>query len=344
MHPDTALMTDLLGDIERGLGSTRVKRLEELVALYLGPGAHCAALSNPAPALQLALGALGLRPGERVLLPALIEPQLVHPVLHLGAEPVFLDVHPHSLCPDPGRMRDWIESRALRHSGSWFERESGHRLAAFVFANRDGLPAPVEEYHEIAGRYGLRLVECCAAAEGAGSGPLPDIRLVDLRSAPFGLDSGALLISQDADLRRSAVHWAELCATNSDAGHDGFGFQYRLSALLAGLAAERFERWQASTRTREEKPSRRPRKLWRLPGGENVRQFSAHLFEHGWTPLSLPPCLPDQELYSGFAGEATPEASQAAQHCLLAERRTDALTAPLLHATPGIPATKGAHA
>lgn len=69
-----------------------VGRFEEAVATLHGPGMHAAACSSGTAALQLALISLGLRPGELVIVPALSFAATLNPILHLGAEPVILDV------------------------------------------------------------------------------------------------------------------------------------------------------------------------------------------------------------------------------------------------------------
>ena len=67
------------------------RKFEEEFAKYLG--AQNAVLSNSATsALQLTLLALGVKPGDEILLPSLTAFPTVEPVYHVGATPVFVDI------------------------------------------------------------------------------------------------------------------------------------------------------------------------------------------------------------------------------------------------------------
>jgi perosamine synthetase len=69
----------------------RVAEFEQLAAQRVGR-AHAVAVSNGTAALRLALEALGIGPGDEVLVPDLTWPSPAHAVLELGAQPVLVDV------------------------------------------------------------------------------------------------------------------------------------------------------------------------------------------------------------------------------------------------------------
>ena len=69
----------------------QVARFEDAVASHIGR-AHAVAVVNGTAALELALRALGIGPGARVLVPALTWPSPAHAVMACGAEPVLVDV------------------------------------------------------------------------------------------------------------------------------------------------------------------------------------------------------------------------------------------------------------
>jgi perosamine synthetase len=69
----------------------RVSEFEELVAKRCCR-AHAVALSSGTAALQLALDALGIGPGDRVLCPDLSWPSPAHAILDRGAEPLLADI------------------------------------------------------------------------------------------------------------------------------------------------------------------------------------------------------------------------------------------------------------
>ena len=71
----------------------RTKELEETLAAYLGIG-HCLGMTSATTALFLALQALGIGPGDEVIVPAMTFIATSNVVLHCGAIPVFVDVEP----------------------------------------------------------------------------------------------------------------------------------------------------------------------------------------------------------------------------------------------------------
>src|SRR5688572_18165578 len=77
-----------------------IDRFEAAFARYLGVK-HAIAVSNGTVALHLSLHALGVGPGDEVILPDLTFAATAHTVLQTGASPVFADVEPDTWCLDP---------------------------------------------------------------------------------------------------------------------------------------------------------------------------------------------------------------------------------------------------
>lgn len=75
------------------LVETEVDAYERELAERLGV-AHVVAVSSGTTALQTALDAVGVRPGDEVLVPALAVVMSAAPVCHIGARPVFVDCNP----------------------------------------------------------------------------------------------------------------------------------------------------------------------------------------------------------------------------------------------------------
>src|SRR6185503_511227 len=77
-----------------------IDRFEEAFARFVGVK-HAIAVSNGTVALHLALHALGVGPGDEVIVPDLTFAATAHAVLQTGAVPVFADVEPDTFCLDP---------------------------------------------------------------------------------------------------------------------------------------------------------------------------------------------------------------------------------------------------
>ena len=105
---------------------------------------------NGTSSLEAALFALKVRPGDRVLVPALTFHAAITPVLNAGAEAVFVDVNPETanVC-----LSD-------------FERKA-RGVKAAVVTHMWGNPTPMRELEQICRRLDIALVEDCSLAVGA---------------------------------------------------------------------------------------------------------------------------------------------------------------------------------
>ncbi|MCL5935524.1 MAG: aminotransferase class I/II-fold pyridoxal phosphate-dependent enzyme [Firmicutes bacterium] len=87
-----------------------VKRLEQEVAAYTGVP-HAVGVANGSDALYLALLALGIGPGDEVIVPAFTFFAIAGAVAHTGAIPVFADIKPDSYNIDPLDVEKKITGR-----------------------------------------------------------------------------------------------------------------------------------------------------------------------------------------------------------------------------------------
>jgi perosamine synthetase len=133
-----------------GAGAPEMRALEAEFASLLG-GGHCLATNSGTSALHIALGALGLRPGDEVIVPAFSFIATAQAVLHEGAVPVFADVDrvTHNIDPVDAASRVTARTRAI------------------VPVHLHGLPADMEAVNALAARAGLTVIEDAAQAHGA---------------------------------------------------------------------------------------------------------------------------------------------------------------------------------
>jgi len=128
----------------------RGKALEAELAERYGVGG-AVALSNCGVALHLALLALGVEPGDEVIVADYTFPAPAHAVLYVGAIPVFADVRADTGTVDPQAVADLI----------------GPRTVGVIAVDTVGLPADYADLGSITDRYGLFLIEDAACAVGA---------------------------------------------------------------------------------------------------------------------------------------------------------------------------------
>src|SRR5262249_41917562 len=125
----------------------KVKEFELAFANYIG-ATYSIAVNSATAALHLALEALGVGPGDEVLVPTITFASAAAVVMHLGARPVFVDCLPDTLSVDPDSV----------------ERSIASRTKVIAPMHYGGLPCQMDRVLEIARRNKLPVVEDAAHA------------------------------------------------------------------------------------------------------------------------------------------------------------------------------------
>ena len=208
-----------------------VERFEREFAASVGL-AHATALSSGTAALHLALSMLDLKPGDAVIAPSLTFIGGISPIVHAGAQPVFVDVEPDSWNLDPSLLDDAF---ARAHA-------QGLTVRAVVPADLYGQCCDIDAIRASADAYGIPVILDSAEAVGATMGGRPAGQGAVAAAYSFNgnkiitTGGGGMLASDDGELiararylataaRQPAVHYE----------HTEVGFNYRLSSLAAAL-------------------------------------------------------------------------------------------------------------
>jgi dTDP-4-amino-4,6-dideoxygalactose transaminase len=146
----------------RVLRSGRVVQGPEVAAFEeefseLAAGRHCVAVNSGTSALQLTLLALGIGPGDEVVVPSFSFAASANAVRLVGAQPVFADIEAGSFCVDPAAVEAAITPRT----------------AAIMPVHLYGHPAAMDRLMPIAARHGLAVVEDAAQAHSASLNGTP---------------------------------------------------------------------------------------------------------------------------------------------------------------------------
>ncbi len=149
---------DELAAVQRVLASGRVnywsgeegRAFEREFADYCG-ATHAIALANGSLALELALHALGIGPGDEVIVTPRSFIASVSCVVNAGAHPVFADIDPDTQNITPESARSVLSPRTR----------------AVLPVHLAGWPCDMDGFQELAEEHGLYLIEDCAQAHGA---------------------------------------------------------------------------------------------------------------------------------------------------------------------------------
>jgi perosamine synthetase len=208
-----------------------VDRFEAAFARYVEVR-HAIAVSNGTVALHVALHALGIGPGDEVIIPDLTFAATAHAVLQTGAAPVLADVDRRSWCIEPAAAR-----RAL-----------GPRTKAIIPVHLYGQPADMGALGEIAERAGAVLIEDAAEAHGGkwagrmvGSlGRVGTFSFYGNKVITTG-EGGMLTTSDDRLAERIRFLKDHGMSKGRRYFHTELAFNYRLTNLQAALGLAQLE-------------------------------------------------------------------------------------------------------
>ncbi|HKV55607.1 MAG TPA: DegT/DnrJ/EryC1/StrS family aminotransferase [Candidatus Binataceae bacterium] len=139
------------------VGGPHVAAFEQEFAHYLGVR-HVVGVSSGTDALRLALLALGIGPGDEVIMPTMTFIGTAEAIVQTGARPAFVDVDPDTCNISVASVRRYLERGRFG---------APHGPKAIMPVHLYGLPAAMEGLLDVAREYGLQIVEDACQAHGA---------------------------------------------------------------------------------------------------------------------------------------------------------------------------------
>lgn len=218
---------------------------------------HAVATNNGTTALHLALAALGIGPGDEVVVPTLTYIATANAVRYCGATPVLAEVEPDTMNLDPADL----------------ERRITERTKAVVPVHLYGHPADMVAINEVAARHGLTVVEDAAEAHGSTVGGRVVGSLGHLGVFSFfgnkilTTGEGGAVTTDDDDL---AARLRLLRGQGMDPQRRYWfpevGFNYRMTNVAAAIGLAQIERFDAMLARRREIAALYTAELSTVPG------------------------------------------------------------------------------
>lgn len=218
-----------------------VRELEASLAQFAGTG-HCVAVASGTDALQIALMALDIGPGDEVITVPFTFFATAEVIGLTGATPVFVDIDPRTYNMDPGRL----------------ERAITPRSRAIMPVSLYGQCADLDAINAIAARHELPVIEDAAQSFGATykgrrSGGLTTIGATSFfPSKPLGCyGDGGALFTDDEGLAQLA---REIRVHGQDRRyhHPRLGLTSRLDSIQAAVLLAKLEVFEDEVRARAE--------------------------------------------------------------------------------------------
>ena len=230
----------------------KVARFEEMFKAYKG-SRHAVAVNSCTAALHLSMLAVGIGPGDEVLVPAMTFASTANAVIHTGGRPVFVDCERDTMNIDPDDIR----------------RKITDRTRAILPVHFAGRPCNMEAIMDIAQANDLRVIEDCAHAveaeyHGRKAGAFGDLGCFSFYVTKNIITGEGGMVITDNDEYAERIKVCALHGMSKDAwkrlGDEGFkhyqviyaGFKYNMMDIQAALGIHQLPRAESYRERRKE--------------------------------------------------------------------------------------------
>lgn len=186
--------------LERGqfLFGAEIKTLEEKLAHYVGVK-HCISMSSGTTALQVALMALGIRPGDEVITTPFSFFATAEVIYLLGAKPIYVDIDPKTYLLNPALLETAITAKTK----------------AIVPVSLYGQCADMDAINAIAKRYSIPVIEDAAQSFGAQYKGKTSCSLSEIACTSFFLQSRWVVMVIAGHVLQMMMCWQIVCVALS---------------------------------------------------------------------------------------------------------------------------------
>ena len=230
----------MTGELSVKDGSGILDEFENSFARFTG-AKYALVQNNGTSTLHAAFFAVGVGPGDEVIVPTYTWPSTANSVLSCNATPVFCDIDPKTLCADPADI----------------ERRITPRTKAIGVVHIWGHPGDMDAILEIANKHNLKVVEDAAHAVGSTyknrkAGTIGDVGCFSLQASKMliGGEAGIAVTNNPEYFDRMLVlsHYGgrieidQVTGKYKDYAYTGMGPKYRVHPLAAVIANEQLKR------------------------------------------------------------------------------------------------------
>jgi perosamine synthetase len=216
-----------------------VQRFEEKMAAAAGRR-HGIAVCNGTAALEAAVAALDLEPGDEVVMPAFTIISCASAIVRCGCVPLLVDSDPVAWNMDVDKLRARLETE--------IEKKGNRKIKAIMVVHIYGLPVEMDPVLELAERYGLRIIEDAAEMHGQTYKGRPCGSFGDLSTFSFypnkhvTTGEGGMVVTDDDRLAERCRSLRNLCFQKKRFVHEELGYNFRMTNLQAALGVAQLER------------------------------------------------------------------------------------------------------
>lgn len=216
-----------------------VRKFEEGFASFLGLK-HAVAVCNGTAALETALFALGVNPGDEVIMPSFTIISCVIACLRLGVKPVLVDIEPDTYTLDVKKIKARITSKTK----------------VIMPVHIYGHSVDMDGVVDLAREYGLKVLEDIAEAQGTQyysrklgekwlkCGAMGDIAVTSFyANKVITCGEGGMVLTGSEEYERKARSYRNLCFGEEERfSHTDIGYNFRMTNMQAAVGVARLEK------------------------------------------------------------------------------------------------------
>lgn len=217
-----------------------VRRFEEAMATAV-KRKHGIAVCNGTAALETAIAALELKPGDEVIMPTFTIISCAAAILRNGCLPVLVDSDPVTWNMDVKQVEAKIKEEV--------EVKGNRRLKAIMVVHTYGLPVDMDPILTAARRYGLKIVEDAAEMHGQTYQGRPCGSFGDVSTFSFypnkhiTTGEGGMVLTDNDHLAERCRSLRNLCfQPKKRFVHEDLGYNFRMTNIQAALGLAQLER------------------------------------------------------------------------------------------------------
>ncbi|NQT90532.1 MAG: DegT/DnrJ/EryC1/StrS family aminotransferase, partial [Candidatus Omnitrophica bacterium] len=210
-----------------------IKKLEDGFSAFVG-AKYGIAVTNGTTALDLAVAALKIGPGDEVIVPTFTMIASASSVIHNGARPVFVDSDPDTWCIDTELIEQAITEKTK----------------AIMPVHIYGYPVNMDKVIDIASKHKLYVIEDAAEAIGTEYknrkvGSIGDIGTFSFyANKTITSGEGGIVVTSNEELSKRVSMLKDQAFGQPRFIHEDIGFNFRMNNLTAAYAYASFEEAQ----------------------------------------------------------------------------------------------------
>lgn len=258
--------------------------------------AHGIFVNSGTAGLHASLMALGLQPGDRVIVPAMTFVRSVTPLVHLGLTPVVADIDPSTGNLDADKLAGIID----------------HRIKAVIAVHMWGVPCDMTKIREVAKRNKWRVIEdfshahFSAATDGV-TGSFGDVAFASMqRKKTISVGEGGIVTTSNPEVFRRLQDITSPGSFNNTPGqlvdYSGYGLNMRMAPTATVLADAMFDDLDEIIGRRSQSAEVLRNLLAEYPEYFTIHDLPSYVKKVSWYALRIQSRIPLDQLKKAASG------------------------------------------